>query len=74
MPGRTDVYVVRDAHRHAWMREAAERSTGAVVVEIGLPLWRPDARTRLRRDTRRQPRVSYEAPPPSSLEASAVPA
>jgi beta-N-acetylhexosaminidase len=35
-----DVYVVRDAHRHRWMREAADVE-GAVVVEIGLPVWRP---------------------------------
>jgi beta-N-acetylhexosaminidase len=35
-----DVYVVRDAHRHPWMREAADRP-GAVVVETGLPVWRP---------------------------------
>ena len=35
-----DVYVVRDAHRHAWMREAADVE-GAVVVELGLPVWRP---------------------------------
>ena len=35
-----DVYVVRDAHRHAWMREAADRPD-AVVVEVGLPEWRP---------------------------------
>jgi beta-N-acetylhexosaminidase len=35
-----DVIVVRDAHRHAWMREAADRP-GAVVVELGLPVWRP---------------------------------
>jgi beta-N-acetylhexosaminidase len=34
-----DVYVVRDAHRHPWM-EAADRA-GAVVVEAGLPVWRP---------------------------------
>ncbi|HEY0415623.1 MAG TPA: glycoside hydrolase family 3 N-terminal domain-containing protein [Gaiellaceae bacterium] len=34
-----DVYVVRDVHRHPWM-EAADRE-GAVVVEIGLPVWRP---------------------------------
>jgi len=37
-----DVYVVRDAHRHAWMRAAADRP-GAVVVELGVPLWRPAA-------------------------------
>jgi hypothetical protein len=36
-----DVYVVRDVHRHPWM-EAADRS-GAVVVEIGLPVWKPSA-------------------------------
>jgi beta-N-acetylhexosaminidase len=35
-----DVYIVRDAHRHAWMREAADRPD-AVVVEVGLPEWRP---------------------------------
>ena len=35
-----DVYVVRDAHRHAWMREAADVE-GAVVIETGLPVWRP---------------------------------
>ncbi|MFL5954540.1 MAG: glycoside hydrolase family 3 protein [Gaiellaceae bacterium] len=35
-----DVYVVRDAHRHAWMREAVDVD-GAVVVETGLPVWRP---------------------------------
>lgn len=35
-----DVYVVHDAHRHPWMREAADRP-GAVVVETGLPVWRP---------------------------------
>ena len=35
-----DVYVVRDAHRHPWMREAADRG-GAVVVEVGLPVWKP---------------------------------
>jgi beta-N-acetylhexosaminidase len=35
-----DVYVVRDAHRHPWMRAAADRPE-AVVVEVGLPVWRP---------------------------------
>jgi beta-N-acetylhexosaminidase len=35
-----DVFVVRDAHRHAWMREAAD-VPGAVVVETGLPAWHP---------------------------------
>ena len=35
-----DVFVVRDAHRHPWMQEAAD-IPGAVVVETGLPVWRP---------------------------------
>jgi hypothetical protein len=35
-----DVYVVRDVHRHPWM-QAADRA-GAVVVETGLPVWRPE--------------------------------
>jgi beta-N-acetylhexosaminidase len=35
-----DVYVVRDAHRHPWMAAAADRP-GVVVVETGLPVWRP---------------------------------
>jgi beta-N-acetylhexosaminidase len=35
------VFVVRDAHRHAWQRELVP--PGAVVVETGLPEWRPPA-------------------------------
>jgi beta-N-acetylhexosaminidase len=35
------VLVVRDAHRYPWMRERVEAHPGAVVVEIGLPHWRP---------------------------------
>jgi len=35
-----DVYVVRDAHRHEWMRAAADVE-GVIVVETGLPVWRP---------------------------------
>jgi beta-N-acetylhexosaminidase len=35
------VVVVRDAHRHAWQRELVP--DGAVVVETGLPEWRPPA-------------------------------
>ena len=35
-----DAYVVRDAHRHAWMRAAADRGE-SVVIEVGLPVWRP---------------------------------
>ena len=38
---RADVYVVRDAHRHAWMRQAVDVD-GAIVVETGLPVWRPE--------------------------------
>jgi beta-N-acetylhexosaminidase len=34
-----DAYIVRDVHRHPWM-EAADRAD-AVVVETGLPVWRP---------------------------------
>jgi beta-N-acetylhexosaminidase len=44
--GRPVVIVVRDAHRHEWERAAAERlladASEAVVVEVGLPLWRPE--------------------------------
>jgi beta-N-acetylhexosaminidase len=37
------VVVVRDAHRHAWQRELVP--PGTVVVETGVPKWRPpDAR------------------------------
>jgi beta-N-acetylhexosaminidase len=35
------VVVVRDAHRHPWQREAVP--AGAIVVETGLPEWRPPA-------------------------------
>ena len=41
------VVIARDAHRHAWERAAIEaltsRSEDAVVIEIGLPHWRPPA-------------------------------
>jgi beta-N-acetylhexosaminidase len=44
--GRLVVIVVRDAHRHAWEREMVERllaaAPEAVVVEVGLPFWRPE--------------------------------
>ena len=40
------VVVVRDAHRHSWERDAAQAlvsaAARAVVVETGLPVWRPD--------------------------------
>ena len=39
------VVVMRDAHRHPWMRSVVEmivaRELDAVVVEVGLPRWRP---------------------------------
>ena len=54
-----DVYIVRDAHRHAWMREAADRPD-AVVVEVGLPEWHP-CRARGYIATRGRSRVSLDA-------------
>jgi len=43
--GRQLVVIARDAHRHAWQREAIDaltaRSPDAIVLEIGLPRWRP---------------------------------
>jgi beta-N-acetylhexosaminidase len=53
-----DVYVVRDVHRHPWM-EAVDRP-GAVVVETGLPVWRPRA-ARGYVSTRGAGRASLEA-------------
>lgn len=35
------VVLVRDAHQHRWMRELVADAPGAVVIEIGLPFWRP---------------------------------
>jgi beta-N-acetylhexosaminidase len=44
--GRQLVVVVRDAHRHAWERVAAqallEAAPDGVLVEVGVPVWRPD--------------------------------
>ena len=53
-----DVYVVRDAHRHPWMR-AADRPD-AVVVEVGVPEWRPE-RARGYLVTHGRSRVSLDA-------------
>ena len=43
--GRQLVLVTRDAHRHPWERSSAESllsaASDAVVVETGIPLWRP---------------------------------
>jgi beta-N-acetylhexosaminidase len=42
------VLVVRDAHRHAWERDVVDRVLAehpdAVVVEVGIPEWRPRSR------------------------------
>ena len=38
--GRRLVLVVRDAHRHAWQRDLLR--PGAIVVETGFPVWKPD--------------------------------
>jgi beta-N-acetylhexosaminidase len=56
---RADVVVVRDAHRHSWMRDAAD-ADGCVVVEVGLPVWRPP-RSRGYLATYGRSRVSLEA-------------
>ncbi len=44
--GRQLVILARDAHRHAWERDAIQAlvagSDGAIVVELGLPYWRPE--------------------------------
>jgi beta-N-acetylhexosaminidase len=36
------IVVVRDAHRHAWQRRLVGELAPEVVVETGLPCWRPD--------------------------------
>ena len=60
LDGRQLVVIARDAHRHAWEREAIDaltpRAPDAIVVEIGLPHWRPPWRGDVRRDLRRRPR------------------
>jgi beta-N-acetylhexosaminidase len=58
-PDGDRVFVVRDAHRHAWMQAEADRED-AVVVEIGWPVWRP-RRARGWVATYGGSRVSYEA-------------
>ena len=46
LDGRRLVVIARDAHRHAWERDAIDaltrRTPDAIVVEIGLPYWRPE--------------------------------
>jgi beta-N-acetylhexosaminidase len=39
---RPVVVVLRDAHRHAWMRDIADELAPAVAVETGVALWRPE--------------------------------
>jgi beta-N-acetylhexosaminidase len=45
LEGRQLVIIARDAHRHAWERDAIDaltaRDPGAVVIEIGVPHWQP---------------------------------
>ena len=56
---RRRLVVVRDAHRHRWMRELTEALSPAVVVEIGVPLWQPDGPAYIA--THGGSRVSFEA-------------
>jgi hypothetical protein len=37
------VLVLRDAGRHAWQQELATSLHPDVVVEVGLPTWRPSS-------------------------------
>ena len=47
LDGRQLVVIARDAHRHAWERAAVDALTArvpdAIVIEIGIPYWRPSA-------------------------------
>ncbi len=37
------VVVIRDAHRHEWELEVAQSlASDAIVVDVGVPVWRPD--------------------------------
>jgi beta-N-acetylhexosaminidase len=58
-PSGADVVVVRDAHRYPWMRELTEQLSPSVVVEIGVPVWRPDCPAYIA--THGGSRVSFEA-------------
>ena len=57
------VIVVRDAHRHTWERVAVqallEAAPDGVVVEVGVPVWRPDGVGYI--GTHGQGRVNLEA-------------
>jgi beta-N-acetylhexosaminidase len=58
--GRPLVLVLRDAHRHPWMRDLTDRLAPAVAVETGVALWRP-AHAGGYVVTHGASRVSYEA-------------
>jgi beta-N-acetylhexosaminidase len=63
LDGRRLVLVVRDAHLHEWQREVAEAlldQSSAVVVETGVPVWRP-ARATAYVATRGAARVNLDA-------------
>jgi beta-N-acetylhexosaminidase len=48
MDGRRVILVLRDAHLHEWQRRLADtllEQTPAVVVETGVPVWRPQNAT-----------------------------
>ncbi len=57
------VVVVQDAHRHPWQQDAAQKildqADDAVLVEIGLPVWRPAGVSYVA--TRGRGRVNLEA-------------
>jgi beta-N-acetylhexosaminidase len=58
--GRPLVVVLRDAHRHGWMRDLTDTLAPAVAVETGIALWRP-ARAAGYVVTHGGSRASYEA-------------
>jgi beta-N-acetylhexosaminidase len=58
--GRPLVVVVRDAHRHRWMRDLTDTLAPAIAVETGIALWRP-ARVGGYVVTHGGSRASYEA-------------
>jgi beta-N-acetylhexosaminidase len=68
--GRSLVLVVRDAHRHPWMRELAESLEPSLVVEVGVPRWRPSGPAFAA--THGGSRVSYEVLADRLLEQSGV--
>jgi beta-N-acetylhexosaminidase len=68
---RSMIVVVRDAHRHAWMQDLTPRLAPRIVVEVGLPLWRP-AGTSAYVATRGGSRVQFEALAELLAETSAV--